>query len=556
MRRWRNQNAPSLVSIADDLPQHIVATGLLGVVLDVGEQDPFHRARMGQQNVISNPKVELHHIAMIAPGSAERRESIALEGAQPKQASLTVWWCFPLLLDGRGHVVPIARQRLDSYDRCGLPNAPWICSTMRMDARSHWNHQAPMGLLFLLSLWSLPVSASAPIFAGTAVRGTIDPARAEMLQGEVARALGDRGAKVVTGSSRSRAQREIDSARAVVDDKLSECRGAYADADFAAANTALDEALVAFESALIASDDDSNWDRYRSIFVERALVLLKSKDETGADAALFQLLSVEPDFEPAKGLPPELAKRFDLLRDEHHATPPALLEIKIRPAGTRIRIDGRRAGASPVAVDLPVGVHYVLAESLGRIHAEKVVLTDQGARVSARLQSQESDASAALLNGLRGVKGQADIEALADEVSDVTLAAVLLPYGEEATLLVGRVVEGKVEVVVGTRLSAKENLREQPLFELAEAALKAKTNKWLSASTAPPNLTFEWLAGTGLAEVEAPIEVPWWVWAGGGAVGLAAAGGITYGVISLVNIERQKDIGFTYQVTLKNSGDP
>jgi hypothetical protein len=411
-------------------------------------------------------------------------------------------------------------------------------------ARSLWW----VGLLFSVGAW-----AGAPIFAGTAVRGTIDPTRGESLSAEVARAMGDRGAKVVTGSSRGRAQREIDNARATVDDKLSECRGAYADADFVAANLALDEALAAFESALIASDKDDNWDRYRSIFVERARVLLKNKDETGADAALFQLLSVEPDYVPGKDMPPDLAKRFDLLRDEHRATPPALLEIKIRPAGTRIRIDGRRAGASPVALDLPVGVHYVLAESDGRIHAEKVVLTDQGARVSARLQTQESDASAALLNGLRAVKPQAEIETLADEVADLTVAAVLLPYGEESTLLVGRVVEGKLEVVVGTRLVTKESLREQQLFEVVEAALKAKANKWLSTSTAPPNLTFEWLAGTGLAEVEAPIQVPWWAWAGGGVAGLAIAGGVAVGVVTLVNNERQKDDGFTFQVTLNKS---
>jgi hypothetical protein len=405
--------------------------------------------------------------------------------------------------------------------------------------------------------------AETPVFAGLAVRGPVAPAEATAVGDELRRLFVERGAHVVVQAARAAVEQRQQRDLGALDARLDDAARALADGDADAARVDVLDALAIFEEALAFAEDDAAWARYREALLLQATLLWKARDKLAADAALLQLLAVDPEWKPKRGsLPADLMARIELVRDDARSTPPASLEVKSRPAGARVLVDGRRAGRAPVAVDVPPGIHYVLVEDAGRIHRERVVVGEAGARVSARLGSPEMEAAASLVRQLRApATAKRQLVELSWDVADVTLVAVVVPWGPGTQVFCARVVEGELATVVGAVVPRAEAARSQVLFNVVDAALTRPRDAWVGRSARdteagrrdPALLREALLQGQG--DPEATLDdggdddgppVPLIV---GGIVGVVAlAGGVTLGVVSWLANEDEKDRGFRYAI--------
>jgi hypothetical protein len=102
--------------------------------------------------------------------------------------------------------------------------------------------------------------------------------------------------------------------------------------------------------------------------------------ERAADAfrAVRRLDSSLHELDPGS-FPPEVVKLF-----EQAAQPPSgqpvNLEIRSKPAGAKIYINGRKVGAAPLTVQLSLGVHYVTARLRGYAASLQLIDVDRGGR--------------------------------------------------------------------------------------------------------------------------------------------------------------------------------
>ncbi|MDP2344294.1 MAG: PEGA domain-containing protein [Deltaproteobacteria bacterium] len=407
-------------------------------------------------------------------------------------------------------------------------------------------------MLLALAMCVAGVSGSdPPVFAGVAVRGAVKDADVVQVTEQLRQVFGARGARVVTPVERKATLERERRVLKDLDERLDDAARAAADDDWNVAREVLQDALALFEEHLAFTEDDAAWARYREMLILQSTALLKVKDKAGADRALLQLLAVEPDWRPQKGVTPvDVAARFDIVRDESRSTPPVSLEVKSRPAGAKVLVDGRRAGRAPVAVEVPPGVHYVIVEESGRVHRQRVVVTESGGRVSARLGSPELEASLRLTSQLRKPETRkADLLELAYDVADVAVVAVVLPYGQSVQVVCARVTDGELDAVVGAPLPRGEGAREKVVFNLVEAALTQKADGWVG--TGDPAVTLRPLLLTGVGDAtinDAPEPAPVGLIIGGVAGGLAVVAAIGLGVGLVIQNEGNKDKGFTYGV--------
>lgn len=398
-----------------------------------------------------------------------------------------------------------------------------------------------------------PAGAVVPVFAGAASRGVVDGARVERLRLELARQFTERGARVVvpvaavvSDDRRAQALREFET-------RLTTSKNAFAAADYAEARSAAVEALQIFEKNLAYTDDEIAWSRYRELLVIVAEAQLTAKDVPAADATLSQVLAVDPDYKPAAQKPPaspELSARIDALRAIQKGTSVPVLEVQSRPPGAKVLIDGRGAGRAPVAVDVAAGIHYVLIDDNGRVHTERLVVSVQGARVTARLGSPEAEAAATLTRRLRDPLSKKEFTDLAHGVADVVIVAVIVPWGRTEQVLCARVTNGELDAVIGTRLPLKEGPREKALFALVDAALKRPDDGWVFVDDNAGILRQEFLQGVGdpeaVVDEDAGSNIALIV--GGIAGGAALVVGAGIGAFFYFDGENKKDTGFTYGV--------
>jgi hypothetical protein len=394
-----------------------------------------------------------------------------------------------------------------------------------------------------------------PVFAGVATRGAADAAAVELVRVELARLCAERGVKVVVPIAVAVTEQKKARALAELDERLDAAAVAFKRRDWGEARTAAVEALAIFEEKLAYTDDDAGWARYRELLLLVADAQLSASDRTAADETLAQLLIIDPDHQPTKAVAARLSagllERLALVKDAQRATPRTTLEVKSRPPGARVLVDGRSAGRAPVAVEVLPGIHYVLVDDEGRLHTERVVVGPDGARVTARLGSPEAEAAARLMTLLKEPLGKRDFTEAAADVADVTLAALVVPWGPTVQVIIARVTDGELDAVFGVRLPRQEGPRETALFQLVDAALTRSKDAWVGAGDDPASLRQALLQGVGdpgakVVDEDEPLNIPLLV--GGIVGGVVVVAGAATGTLLFLQSEAQKDEGFRYVV--------
>lgn len=392
-----------------------------------------------------------------------------------------------------------------------------------------------------------------PVFAGAAVRGTVEPDAVDAIRLELARLFTERGTKVVVPVADVVTEQKKVRAIAEVDERLDAAAKAFKSNDYGEARGFAIEALQIFESNLAYTDDDAGWARYRELLLLVADAQLNARDSAACDETLGQLLVIEPDYQPKKGqITAGLLARLDLVKDNQRSTPRTTLEVKSRPPGAKVLVDGRRAGRAPVAVEVLPGIHYVLLDDNGKIHTERIVVGADGGRVTARLGVSEAPAAQALLRQLKDPTTKRDFTELSNDVADVTLSALIVPWGKSQQVLIARVRDGELDAVVGTRLPLKAGPRERALFQLVDAAMTRAADGWTGdVADDPATLRAAFLQGAGdknavVADDAGEVNVPLIV--GGIVGGVAVAAGVAIGAVVFVGAELRKDEGFIYAV--------
>lgn len=410
-------------------------------------------------------------------------------------------------------------------------------------------------LCLALAAAAAPAEPARPVFAGVAARGAVEAAAVEQVRLELARLFAERGVKVVVPVAEAVTAQKKTRALAELDERLDAATVAFKRRDWAEARTAAVEALAIFEEQLAYTDDDAGWSRYRELLLLVADAQLSADDRAAADETLTQLLVVEPDYTPAKktaaALSTALLARLDLVKDAWRATPRVALEVKSRPPGARVLVDGRSAGRAPVAVEVVPGIHYVLVDDNGRLHTERVVVGADGARVTARLGSPEAETAQRLVRRLKDPMPKRDFTEAAADVADVTLTAVVQPWGPTVQVLVARVTDGALDAVVGTRLPRRQGPREKALFQLVDASLTKAKDTWVGADDDVASLRPAFLQGAGdptatVKDDGDDLNVPLLV--GGIVGGVVVVAGLAAGVVVIVQGEAKKDEGFSYVV--------
>lgn len=366
------------------------------------------------------------------------------------------------------------------------------------------------------------------------------------------------GIKVLDASSvaEDTAKKALADAKAALDEGTS----SFSNDDYKGALENADAALKQFEDGPAFSDDDQAWAIYRDILSLRALSYLKLKKKRDADESIRALLVVLPRYAPSREkAPPELVRHVDDVKDELRSLPPVTIEVKSKPAGARVTVDGKVRGRSPLLVDDVVpGVHYVAVEAGGGRYVERVLVGDAGATIDARLGSKKGAAAHDVIMALsRPTSAKVFVQSIT-EVDDDVLVAVLLPAGKKIEVIAGRVVGGEVRVVCGTRVANNDNARDKATYDLAETLLSKRDDAWVGVkddvSDLRPKL-FSSLGSTAIPDVDpdepAPPTSPivWVAGIGGITLGVAA---IATGVGVYVAGELKKNQGFTFDVDTKN----
>lgn len=408
------------------------------------------------------------------------------------------------------------------------------------------------------ALATTPVWAE-PVYAGAASRGPLPADVAASFRASLDRAAAKQGVQLLDASGA--ADEDTAGALTRARDALEEAKRAYTEGDRAGALAAAKAAFEGFERGPAYSDDDTAWNIFRDVQSLRALVFFDQKKQAQAEDALRTLLVVMPDYVPRRDrAPPALVRAVEAVRDELRSLPPVALEVRSKPAGATVYIDGRRRGRAPLLVeDLTPGVHYVVVEESKKQpparHTERVLVEEGGGSVNAVLGSRRSASSVDVLTSIaRPSTPRAFARAVGDVDEDV-IAVVLLPAGRKVEVVGARVVRGEVRVVCGLRVADTDNDRERGTYELIEALLERRSDVWLGAARDEDVATLRdhLFSGTGTEsmDIEEPDEAepisPALIAVGviAGVVTTAAAGaGLGYYLYR----ESQKDAGFTWSV--------
>jgi PEGA domain len=247
-----------------------------------------------------------------------------------------------------------------------------------------------------------------------------------------------------------------------------------------------------------------------------------------------------------------LVRLVDDVKGQLAAAPRASLEIKSRPPGARVVVDGRRRGKAPMVLeDLSPGAHYVLMDSPDGRHTERVELDDEGARVLAKVGGKKRANAKEVLALVEKPVGAKQLVDIASEAGDDVVVAVLLPAGKNLDVICGRIADGEVKSVLGITAGPLENDRETAAFLLAEGIREQKKDRWLDTDSTrnAGELREQLFTGKGstVIEEEGDGPSPALIAVGIiGGVGVATALGV--GVALFAVREARKDEGFTWSV--------
>lgn len=400
----------------------------------------------------------------------------------------------------------------------------------------------------LASSWA-GAARAAPVYLGSAAREGVSAADREAFDALLVRALQKQGIPVLDTSSA--AKDTAARARQTAREALEDASAAYADEDWRAVLDLTAKAFKAYENGPAYSDAAKDADLVRDILALRALAALSTKKRDIAHDSMRKLLVLQPKYAPNKKKAPRaLLRLVDDVRDELRATPAATLEVKSRPPGARVVVDGKRRGKAPVVIeDLSPGTHYVALDSSDGQHTERVELAEEGARVLAKVGGKKRANAREVLALVEKPVGAAELVSAAGDAGDDVVVAVLLPAGKNVDLVAGRIKDGEVRCVLGITAGPLENERETAAFLLAEGIREQKKDRWLEEGSTrdPGELRQQLFSGKGSTVVEEEGEgVSPALIAVGVIGGVAAVTLLGVGVAVFAVRESRKDQGFTW----------
>jgi hypothetical protein len=425
-----------------------------------------------------------------------------------------------------------------------------------------WQHDAVHTRLSmcLLSVMCVAMTARAePVFLGTATRGSLPAEKAQAYKAAIEKAVSGQGVRAFDTSNASEegAQKSLQKAQQALDDAAT----AFSDGEFGDAFKGAATAIEEFDKGPAFSDDPQAWSLFKDICALRALAALKLKKKKDAEDALRWLLTIQPKYSPNKSrAPPELLERVEEIKDELRSLPPASLELKSKPSGAQVIIDGKRRGKTPLVVeDLTPGTHYVAMESSDGRFNEKVSLGEEGGSIAPKLGGGRKGAQAKdVVKLLRKPITKKKLVSEMSDVDDDAIVAVLLPAGKKVEMIGARVNDGELKAIIGVRAADNDNDRERAAYVLVEGLLERERDAWLDQAEGddPSTLRDKLFESAGASafdetapdddeegEAVSPAVVAVSV-IGGAAAVVAIASGVGF----ILYRESRKDQGFTWGV--------
>jgi hypothetical protein len=176
------------------------------------------------------------------------------------------------------------------------------------------------------------------------------------------------------------------------------------------------------------------------------------------------------------------------------------IEVTSEPQGADVVVDGQAVGKTPIVVrDLFPGTHFVGISTEGERIERKLNVTSGTGRVNERVGDPRAAAVRVLRTHAAQASGEDHLLDAARDVGDDVVIGALLNDKDSADfgplVVVGRARDGKLVVVVGTRLDKKTQASARAT-ELAEAILEG-TGGWIGPSA--PTATAEAALLNGLA---------------------------------------------------------
>ncbi len=309
-------------------------------------------------------------------------------------------------------------------------------------------------------------------------RTVLGPAEVQAALDERANAAGDAGAAAARARARAEEGR----------------RALYVDARFRPAREALSDAL---DQLLAEGVRDVTTAELARVALDLGVAALAAGETREAERQVELALRLVPalTLEPELHGPPvqELVARVRSREARQGAT---RRSVVTEPPAATVTVDGRACGASPIALDLAVGLHIIAAEGPGRAPAATLADVGPGSAETIRLALPAAVPALAVRRALEsGRLEEAARVARAALDLDVVVAVARGPGGWTALRVDGR--------------AATHRVRGTNPAEVAAA---------LGAPTAP--------------EADPPSGgVAWWVWAAGGL----AAAGVAIGVFVAVS---------------------
>jgi hypothetical protein len=330
----------------------------------------------------------------------------------------------------------------------------------------------------LLCAWAGSVAA-APVYAGVAARDPALEAQAERIAIALGQELDKRG---VVDLGSPPLPDAVDGPDAILDQLLAASEKQLLDGDFGAALAKADEAIARFEGSG-AFRAGPSWTSYARALLARSLALRRLGKESDSDATLSRMASLMPKFVPDPGMtPPKVSQKHQQLLDEIKAKPRVEIEVTSDPQGADVVVDGQTVGKTPIVVrDLFPGAHFVGISTEGERIERKLTVTSGTGRVNERVGDPRAAAVRVLRTHAAQASGEDHLLDAARDVGDDVVIGALLNDKDSADfgplVVVGRARDGKLVVVVGTRLDKKTQASARAA-ELAEAILEG-TGGWI-----------------------------------------------------------------------------
>ena len=285
-------------------------------------------------------------------------------------------------------------------------------------------------------------------------------------------------------------------------------------------------------------DLDGGLELYADLSVRIGAARLALGRDAAADEDFRLAARLDPEREVTDAeFKPAVVQRYAAARTSRPGS--AQQRIESVPAGAAIEVDGRPVGAAPVTVDLPIGLHVVVARGAGRAARAEVVGAAPGAAIL-RLELDADPAAVAVAAGTPGFKlGRAEADA-------AVVAGAVLMYGElDALFLVGTVWRRGAPALLGQICRGGVPARCGRVVEIGYARAgdlpRAAARLWRAARAAPGGFPATLLgdarlvnrepgpgAGGGGAGGGGGVRRWWrspWLWVGVGSAALAITAG-------------------------------